>query len=580
MVDFQPRRGLRIDAVWDIETADWDQFVCGALWTRDSGVQVFGREDDLAECLLSLPAGSVVWAHAGGRFDVLWLLDWCNRRSRVPAAQIRLSGSSIASLAIKQGPTLRDSCRLMPVSLREACTMFPGCEQKQRLDFPCSCGRECGGYCAIAIKMPRHMRGRLEEYLEADILSLKDTLEALSTYADESKLLLAGTVASTAWRTAKERCGLDDAKWELPAYHLARLGYKGGHTDVGMTAAPRVFRYDRASAYPAELRQPVPCGPARVVDACGAKRAWAKQRPGIYAAIVDVPDSHVAPLPLRLDARIVYPWGRFAGQWTRDELMHAESRGTTIMGLTEGVVWDKEKPMLREHVDHCFALRSQATSKALKTWLKFVANSLTGAFAQDPTQDVVALGDYSDDPSYEPVGRYDWIWRKQVFRVSQRAHVHWAATLTGRARIELDKQIEHAGNHWAYSDTDSCMATKRLTRRLGHEIGEWQFEGEAHGFKAVAPKVYTYVDDKGKPFARAKGIPDAVREWGRIAGGKSIEINRGVKSLLVASRGDRIFARNDTSRTVSPRDGWVGGRLRDGDRTRAPHVDDLPNLPK
>lgn len=576
------RPGLRVDAVWDIETSGWDTFVCGALWTAAAdAVEVFDDEDELARALLSLPSGAVAWAHAGGKFDVLWLLDWCHRHGQVPSAQIRLSGGTITSLAIKHGPVLRDSARLMPMSLKQACTMFPGCAQKVRLSFPCTCGEDCGGYCAISRTMSRPLLDELHAYLEADILALRDTLLALVDYAAASGLILSGTVASTGWRTAKERYSLADAAWEIEAYRLARAGHYGGRAEVGRRRAARIKRYDRKQAYPAALKLPVPCGEMAVLDRRTGPMAWKRDKPGCYFATVDVPELHAPPLPVRLRERIVYPWGKLHGTWTRDELHRAEEVGATVVRIHGGVAWAEEKPLLAPHVDHCFKLREAAESSALKTWIKFVANSLTGAFAQDPSQDIVALGDYADDPDYEPVGRYDWIWRREVFRISQRAHVHWAATLTARARVELHRQITHAGDDWCYSDTDSCHATRALSRNIGTGLGEWAFEGDATDFVALAPKVYSYVTDDGHRHARAKGIPGAERAWPAILSGASVPLNRGVDSLLVAAKGDRLFKRRSGARRVTVRAEWIGGRLLDGaERTRAPHFDDLSSLPK
>lgn len=580
-------RGIPVDAVWDIETANWDEFVCGAIWTPADGTTVYEDEDQLAEHLLSLAPGATAWAHAGGKFDVLWLLDWCRRNGHIPKAQIRLSGSSIASLSIVRGPVLRDSARLMPMSLREACTMFDGCAQKERLDFDCVCGERCGGYCAISKTMSRSMMAHLKNYLEADIHSLRDTLICLSQYAEENELLLAGTVASTAWRTAKERCKLDDAEWDLRAYNIARAGYKGGLCAVRKTRADIVHKFDRRSAYPAELSKPVPCGVMRVLDSRTAPMAFGRDKPGIFQATVDVPESMNPPLPVKIAERIVYPWGKIDGAWPANELRYAIERGAKVLSWQGGIAWADEEPRLKPHVDHCFGLREKAKSKALKTWLKFIANSLTGAFAQNPEQDVVAIGDYADDPRWEPVGKYDWIWRRQTFRISQRAHVHWAATLTGGARVELNRQIDHAGDDWVYSDTDSCNATRELTRNVGMQLGEWANEGIVSDWVAIAPKVYSYektlpatVEGPHEFEARSKGIPNAAKHWQKISTGEQITLDRGVDSLLVAARGERLFQRRDGRRSVQPKDGWIGARLLRGDTTYAPHTKDLVTLPR
>jgi len=321
-----------------------------------------------------------------------------------------------------------------------------------------------------------------------------------------------------------------------------------------------------------------------------AKRVWNLERPGFYKVTIDVPDQINPPLPVRVDNRLAYPWGKITGVWSRDEIQYAEENGAKILSIDAAVVWEDEEALLKPHVDHCFGLREAAKTKTLRTWLKFIANSLTGAFAQDPETDVVALGEeYADKQGYEPVGMYDWIWRRKVFRISERAHIQWAGTLTARARIELNRQIAHAGADWCYSDTDSVISTRELSRNVGADLGQWKFEGLADNFQAVAPKVYTYDETVKGPdgsygpmprFARAKGIPDAVREWDRINAGDEIQLNRGVKSLLVAARGDKLFKKNDGHRTVTRKEHWCGARVRVGTRTRAPHAKELVDLPR
>jgi hypothetical protein len=130
------------------------------------------------------------------------------------------------------------------------------------------------------------------------------------------------------------------------------------------------------------------------------------------------------------------------------------------------------------------------------------------------------------------------------------------------------------------SDTDSVIATKSLTRRVGENLGEWAFEGEGRNYVAIAPKVYHYDTDKGG-VSKAKGIPKADGVWPAIMAGETIPLDRGVDSLLVAARGDGgLFQRRAGHRHVTARSGWVGARIRDGDGTRPPHLDDLPSIPK
>lgn len=570
--------GLRIDACWDIETEDWTTFVVGGLWTVGDSYRLYRDEDSFAEALLELPQGHVAWAHAGGRFDVLWLLDWCRRRKRIPTARITMSGSAIASLAIKGGPTFRDSNRLIPMSLAKASTMFPG-QTKERLELPCTCGRGCGGYCAIRRDMRGEVRKRVEEYLEADVLSLRDTMLGLVSYAAAHGIMLAGTVAGSTWRTAKSVCGVQDAEWEFPIYKFVRSAYAGGRVEVGKTKAKKVWRYDRTQAYPSALCGMLPVGLPRGLSGKLAGAAFGRGIAGAYAAVVEVPVQHSPPLPVRLASRLAYPHGVVRGTWPRDEIRHAEECGAKILRFEKAVVWAEEAPFMKPYMERCFELRQAAPTESLKTWLKFLANSFSGAVATDPERDIIVLGeDYADDPRYEEVGRYGWIWRRSVFQISPRAHIHLAMTLTGDARVELHRQILVAGDSWCYSDTDSVISSKELTRRVGGGLGEWKFEGTADDFEALAPKIYGYVVD-GKRFARAKGFEGAAENWGNFEVG--VKNRGGVKSLLTAAKSpvdEGLFVKKSGGRAFHRDPRWIGSRIRDGEGTRAPSVTEIREL--
>src|SRR5882672_3425842 len=109
-----------VDAVWDIECSEWDQFLCGALWTPEDGMREYRDPSGLANALLSLRPGAQAWAHSGGKYDVLWLVDHLAAQGELPKALVTMSGSSATSVKFKDGPWLRDSARLLPMSLKKA----------------------------------------------------------------------------------------------------------------------------------------------------------------------------------------------------------------------------------------------------------------------------------------------------------------------------------------------------------------------------------------------------------------------------------------------------------------------------
>jgi hypothetical protein len=245
-------------------------------------------------------------------------------------------------------------------------------------------------------------------------------------------------------------------------------------------------------------------------------------------------------------------------------------------------VWAREETILKSYMEKCFALREAAPTKALKKWLKVLANSLYGGFAIKPEREECVFGDYTDDPEYERVGDAHSIWKRTVNSIPDRAHIHWASTLTAYARIELDSEIAHAGDEWCYSDTDSTKAARELTRNIGDGLGEWAFEGKAKEWTCLAPKVYRFYDLSKKEYsAKAKGISnDAAKHWEKIESGVPVVNDSGVLSLKVAAKASkRLFKRKVVSRRLRDPNEWVGGRHRDGTRTRPPHMSEVSEIP-
>jgi DNA polymerase type B, organellar and viral len=583
-----------VDAVWDIECARWDQFLCGAIWTRDEGIRTFREPDGLADALLSLPAGSQAWAHAGGKYDVLWLIDHLAKNERVPQATVSMSGSSATSVKIKGGPWLRDSARLVPMSLARAAKIAGPNREK---------GDPGVAFEDLPLKwVDNPIMRRVLEYCVSDVELLRDVLLAIAGYAQSQGIELRGTIGGTAWATASKWCELEDATWDAETYGLVAPMYYGGLCAVNRTNERRIWRYDRKSAYPASLMEPLPMGNPLTCTEASAARLFARGCHGAYDATVRMPESLCPSLPIRHRNRLAYPFGTVRGIWAGLELEHALECGATIEKMHGAVAWTKEEKRLAPYAKKCFKLRDRLPDeqkKALGVWLKFLANSLTGKLGQSPESKVVALGDYADNPAYSLVGTSPWVWSRSDWRIPSCAMVHWAGTLTARARVELHRQILHVGDAWVYSDTDSVFSTRQQTRNVGDDLGEFDYEwaakskkpkvpSEPNGadWKCLAPKVYTYTDlSMDEAIAHAKGVPGtrdgdaiAIDVWNRYVSGEVIESDRGVKSLMTAAKGERLFERRKLSRSLHISNEWCGARLRNGNVTRAPNVNDLARL--
>jgi hypothetical protein len=451
---------------------------------------------------------------------------------------------------------------------------------------------------------------RLETYLSNDCDVLARVLDAVFAYAAEHEIDLRGTVGGSAWASAKRELDLPDARWDRGSdYYLARAGYYGGRCEVYQTAASEIYRYDIHSSYPAALaRLELPVGDYRVVTSREACYAFRDGYPGIFSMELDIPRLDVPPLPVRSKrtGRVCWPWGKVVGAWTELEIRYALHRDVQVRSFGPAIVWEERKAILAPWAKRVWTLREMASTPGLQKWIKFIANSLTGKLAQDPEFDIYTVGDNPkacDGGDHEcdgvhhpaklccrhrcvgacgrwdPVDLYGRLWSKKTWRIPSCGHVHWAAYLTAEARVELQRQLVHAGKDAVYCDTDSVYATRPLDRHLGPGLGQWGFEGGGTRWEALAPKTYSYLESDTSDFkCHMKGISKRDQgSWEAFRDGEDVIDTRGVKSLKTAAKDPEWFTRKTLKRSREGIQGWIGSRLACGDRTRPMKLEQMPS---
>lgn len=581
---------MRIDGVWDIECANWDQFVVGMATSITSPKTDFVAwdSDEVADYMLSRKG--IWYAHNGGAYDMLWLAEQAYRRGI--KCVMRTRGASIIAMTVGKGLEFRDSFALVPMSLADGSLL--GNVQKSKFSLPCECKKvDCGGFCVLArIKKQgptAYERRQIESYLETDCRALESMLDAVSTRAAEMDLTLGRTIGATAWKTAKAWLSLPDCEHNLGTYELYRETYYGGRTEDFISRTPHGHRYDIHSSYPAALtRVALPVGPSRRVRLSEASAAFASGKPGMYWADVVVPECHIPPLPYRAGDRLLYPWGPIEGAWTQVELAHAQECGVTIDRITMAQIYDESSAFLAPYAQRVWEYRERETrtgtaqGKQWGKWLKLLANSLTGKCASKPIHSTLTFRPYPEVGEGKPIPvQTGSFWPVERVSVDPCAHVEWAAYLTSEARVELHKQLLHAGDGAIYCDTDSVYSVSELTRRLGDDLGEWGYEGELRDWKCLAPKIYQYRDSDDEVRVKGKGMSGLDEDgFDMLSRGGDWLSERGVQSLKMrlsrvsarvqAVKDGGLFKRKTLTRSLSPVKGWMGGRaLEKSGRTRA-----------
>lgn len=644
------RRDIRVDAVYDIETANWTQFVVGGIAWPDGTYQAIDwrREDELVDAILAIRTPDEkrarVWAHNGGKFDHKWLADHLLRRG--VKFQLIAAGSRIIRLTAP-GIEFLDSAALTKMRLSDLtqgltdaktetnlpCVCEPGCTGRDCRALGPACplcaGKGCGGYCSISRNMPRELWMRLLAYLESDCRALLAGLQRLRAFALENDLDLSATVGGAAWANASRTLGLPKQSLNATDWKFAQQGYFGGRVFVGKTESAACYELDVNSMYPSRLASfPVPTGPARRVQGRDAGAAWDGELPGIYEVVIEVPEMHIPPLPVRAKDRIAYPWGRIFGVWTRPEIEHAVEVGGQLVEVRRALVYDRQEILFKAWVEKLFSLRVAAGKKtAMGTWLKFLLNSLTGKFASRPDKERLVVnpdeiracpcdgncesGNQCDPAtrserggcaggscrsgcsrrcgSMRPLGnpRDALVYGNLVWSLDACAHVEWAAYLTAEARVEWHRQATavDGGTDVVYGDTDSIFPERMRSRAVtwGDDLGKWHIEAEApEPMMIVAPKIYLR-GEGARLKVKAKGItlPRDLELAARMVvpselSGKTLPVKTSRKIVGTWSGGahNHFFRVDESSRTLSR---GTGDRilLADGIHTRPPHIDEV-----
>ena len=574
------RSDLKVDAVFDIETSDWTNFVAGGLYDGKGYFASFGDPFALYREIIK---HRHVWSHNGGRFDTLWAMD-CARGLGHTIDFVSAGARVIrAEVTHPEGSTIfYDSKAVFPLHLKDLTSAFE--VSKEELDLPCKCGESCGGYCQISIAMSAEMRSRMLDYLRADCVSLWNAIGKMRDFAASNDMDLCATIGSSAWRNVKRKLNLDDAWKDLESAKEVRKSYFGGRVECFRATSPEIVEYDVNSMYPAMLAQEkMPVGLPNTYQAKTAHRALLQDTPGFYDCTVTVPDGcAVPPLPVRIKGRIVYPTGTFRGQWALCELSNALDSPSCILEEMHGaILYDSEEVIFADWIQTIFDIRNSAPggkSSPMGTWAKLYMNALSGKFGARSDNERVLVNPpevvacnrklKSCIPrcngacgAYFPLEGMGDCFVSMTEKVQPCGHIEWAATLTAAARVRWYKRAIAEGDSLVYGDTDSVFVAQPSMLPTSSNLGDWALGKFGYEFVCKAPKVYTFKGENG-PVVKAKGIylPGSKAEAETVIR-EGLTVRKrapmGVKSAL---KNGQFFQTADFTRSLKGAKGIIGSR--------------------
>lgn len=345
------------------------------------------------------------------------------------------------------------------------------------------------------------------------------------------------TIASTAMTLFRRSYLQQEIYTSEKLNQVAQESYFASRVEVLSRNVEDFFIYDINSSFPNAMTFALPANltgfrttlPDDDRDEC------------LYVAnvTIEVPATHLPPLPFRRDGRVFFPVGRWRAWLTSTDIRLALREGATLHKVHEVYTfepfWD-----FRAYAEEIYGRRAAAETPFRKLVLKYLLNSLYGKAAEGIVkQEMLINPDEVDRTKMQMLQPGVWLQEKEA--VIAHRHVVVSAFITAIARrtlYDFAKECYRQGKPLTYCDTDS-LATKADLPVDDKRLGALKLEKKMEWAEFVAPKIYrgegyelhrdgTWSPkrlNKAKGFSLGSGLP-AFEKLARIVGGERVGIQR------------------------------------------------------
>ncbi len=474
----------------------------------------FGSIDAFLNVVLTPEyAGTWIYAHAGGSYDVQWILDHAAKRGLEIWAHF--SGSSAIIVEIRKGNhrwLFLDSYYLLKAPLRKIAAMI---------------GRDKGGVEDTGKnreEVKAYFRdvpiAELRDYNRGDCVNLYDAIaqfeERLISLGGELRM----TLASCAMNLFRRKY-LKHIIPIVPSINIAaRAAYTASRCEVLNKSCQEGFDYDINSSFPAAMLLPQPGKAIR------RGRKLPKQGPFLIHARFWVPDVLIPPLPYRMekDRRIYFPVGTWDGWITDIDLQLLESIGGDLEHIHEAIQFEPIDD-LAGYATTLYEMRRKAGDEALKYILKILLNSLYGKFAEKAEKTTIIINP-AERPKPPAQMLKPGVWMLVEKKDVPHAHVPLACHITSIARRSLYEQMARCKEVY-YCDTDGFVAGAKDVLEVSDKLGALKLEATVKNGMFLAPKLYTIEKKDGSRIIKAKGFSRITfKEFTDLAEMRTVEVDR------------------------------------------------------
>ncbi|MHA1757971.1 MAG: DNA polymerase [Promethearchaeota archaeon] len=478
-------------ATFDIEAEDWINFKILGFYDGEEYKEFYNLKSFLNYVLRSKYQGYNIYAHFGGRYDFLFLLEELYNKAQI----IEVNGR-IIELKIylddkhKKVIKFRDSFSLLPVSLERLTKTFNVEHKKldnENFDFS-------------NLKIDKNLR----EYLKNDVIGLYEVLEKFQDQINELGGEIKLTLAATSLDLFQRKYMKKD--WMFPTYFEfedeIRASYFGGRCEVFKKYGKNLNYYDFNSLYPSVMKDnKFPVGrPIRL-----KKYKFNPNDTGFCYIETYIPKSMDIPLlPVHEDGMMIFRTGKIKGWYSIPLLKRLNDIGIKFK-VKEAILFQGKK-IFNDFVDDLYRLRKENKNNSLNLIAKLLMNSLYGKFAQK-----VKRKNYIINPKKEDFEKYKLInynekldiWYYETKNESNYILPAISSYVTSYAMLKLYDILISCDPY--YCDTDSIITEMKIEN--SDELGKLKLEDEIDEGIFLSQKLYAYKNKNGKEKIVAKGFP-------------------------------------------------------------------------
>lgn len=519
---------------YDFETYEWTKPLCFAMYWQGGEDFYINRVSHhavastaLQMMLITAERGGPAtwWAHNGGKFDALFILDAVKR---IPGARAEgiVAGGRLISLKIHSNGvtiTLKDSYAVIQSKLSKALEDFEIAHKKSFTE------EEYASLETDALGMLRFDDSRLHRGATADCRALYELLERVGGMFEEWGGKLKSTFSASALSVVQSEVAIPSHQGRQDINAMCREAFHGGRVEVFHHSPLGWLReYDVTSSYPWSMSKRLPWVLEGKMDGMSGN----PNQLSICFATVEVPKQWIPPLPFTPpEGGLYFPWGEWTAWFTQAELEYANAYCGVNVHCHHSVCYSAGQPFTH-YIRKLFEDKRNAKG-ARRSFDKLCLNGSYGKLAQRPESELLRI--FQNGSEGRQYARESFPGTIRVIaddytalsesRMQWPAQTHYAAAsfITAYSRILLHKHFSKAIN-LAYGDTDSihCKATPALNDGNGEELGGLKIELDNYSAKFYAPKLYCLMPEKGEPFYASKGFPVNAEDFGKVVMGEQV----------------------------------------------------------